>query len=111
MASDPASLPRDPDRLIEIIIELQERNAHLQGMVDTLKRVVYGPRSEKLIGDSAQLPLDLGDAVITETPAAARQRRWCRAAVCPSLPSPTEGDAQHWRPAEAPASLRGGDRT
>jgi hypothetical protein len=71
MTFDPASLPRDPDRLIEIIIGLQERNAHLQGMVDALKRVVYCPRSEKLINDAAQLPLDLSDAVITETPAAA----------------------------------------
>lgn len=71
MVFDPALLPRDPDRLIEIIVELQERHAHLQGMVDALKRVVYGPRSEKLIHDTAQLPLKLGDVVITETPTAA----------------------------------------
>jgi transposase len=71
MVFDPASLPRDPDRLIEIIMELQERNAHLLGMVDALKRVVYGPRSEKIIHDTAQLPLKLADVVITEAPAAA----------------------------------------
>ena len=71
MVFDPASLPRDPDRLIEIIMELQERNTHLQGMVDALKRVVYGPRSEKLIVDAAQLPLALDDVVLSDTPAAA----------------------------------------
>ena len=53
------SLPRDPDRLIEIIVDLQQRNAHLQGIVAALKRAVYGPRSEKLPGDGAQLQLGL----------------------------------------------------
>jgi transposase len=71
MPFDRASLPRDPDRLIEIIIELQDRNTHLQGMVEALKRAVYGPRSEKLIVDPAQLPLHLDDVVLSETPAAA----------------------------------------
>ena len=71
MAFDPASLPRDPDRLIEIILELQERNAHLQGIVAALKRAVYGPRSEKLIADKAQLPLELDDVVLSEPLAAA----------------------------------------
>jgi Transposase C of IS166 homeodomain len=71
MPFDRESLPRDPDRLIELIIELQERNAHLQGMVDALKRVVYGPRSEKLIADPGQLPLELDDVVLSEKPPAA----------------------------------------
>ena len=89
MAFDPALLPRDPDRLIEIIMELQERNAHLQGMVDALKRVVYGPRSEKLIGDTTQLPLDLGDVVITETPAAANDDGVVQPSAKPRPPRPT----------------------
>ena len=46
MPFDATWLPRDPDRLIEIIVALQERNAHLEGMVAALKRTVYGPRSE-----------------------------------------------------------------
>ena len=54
MPFDRATLPRDPDRLIEIIMALQDRNVHLQGIVATLTRAVYGPRSEKL---AAQLPL------------------------------------------------------
>jgi Transposase C of IS166 homeodomain len=71
MPFDPASLPRDPDRLIEIIMVLQDRNAHLQSVVDTLRRALYGPRSEKLIVDTAQLPLDLNDVVISQKPVAA----------------------------------------
>ena len=43
MPFDATSLPRDPDRLIEIIIALQDRNAHLEGMIAALKRTVYGP--------------------------------------------------------------------
>ena len=55
MSFDPASLPRDPDRLIAIIMDLQERNEHLQGVVAALQRAVFGPRSEKLPTDPAQL--------------------------------------------------------
>src|SRR6201985_140819 len=69
MPIDPALLPRDPDRLIEIIVALQDRNAHLEGMVAALKRTVYGPRSEKLVADTAQLPLDLDDVVLSEAAA------------------------------------------
>jgi hypothetical protein len=43
MPFDRATLPRDPDRLIEIIMALQDRNVHLQGIVATLTRAVYGP--------------------------------------------------------------------
>ena len=71
MSFNPMSLPRDPDRLIEIILELQEHNAHLQGIVETLKRAVYGPRSEKRIVDTVQLPLDLDDVVLSVASAAA----------------------------------------
>lgn len=71
MSFDRATLPRDPDRLIELIIELQDHNVHLQGIVATLSRALYGPRSEKLIADTAQLPLELDDVALSETPAAA----------------------------------------
>ena len=59
MSLDRATLPRDPDRLIEIVMELQDHNAHLQGIVATLTRALYGPRSEKLLVDVAQLRLAL----------------------------------------------------
>src|SRR5579863_431969 len=68
MPFDPRSLPRDPDRLIEIIIELRDENARLQAIMATLKRAIYGPRSERLVVDAAQLPLKLDDVVITSTP-------------------------------------------
>ena len=71
MSFDRATLPRDPDQLIELVMELQDRNTHLQGVVATLTRALYGPRSEKLIADTAQLPLALDDVVISEAPAAA----------------------------------------
>lgn len=88
MPFDRASLPRDPDRLIEIIIELQERNTHLQGMVDALKRVVYGPRSEKLIADPGQLPLELDDVVLSEKLAAANDDDVDQRPVRPRPPRP-----------------------
>jgi transposase len=70
MTFSQATLPRDPDRLIEIIMELQDRNSHLLGVVATLRRVVFGPRSEKhLVVDGAQLRLELND--VSEVPAAA----------------------------------------
>ena len=71
MPLNPEALPRDPDCLIEIVVELEHRNAHLEGMIETLKRAAYGPRSEKLMGDPAQLPLDLNDVVFIRMPAAA----------------------------------------
>src|SRR5690349_8536736 len=67
MSFDPALLPRDPDRLIAIIMDLQERNEHLQGVVAALQRAVFGPRSEKLPTDPAQLQLDLPDVVLSST--------------------------------------------
>jgi transposase len=71
MSFDRATLPRDPDRLIEIVMGLQDDNTHLQAIVATLTRALYGPRSEKRFVDAAQLPLELDDVVISETPVAA----------------------------------------
>ena len=70
MAFDQATLPRDPDRLIEIIVDLQDRNSHLLAVVATSRRAVFGPRSEKLlVVDRAQLRLELND--VSDVPAAA----------------------------------------
>lgn len=88
MAFDPTSLPRDPDRLIEIIVALQDRNAHLEGMVAALKRTVYGPRSEKLIAETAQLPLDLDDLIFSEPSAAANDDVVGPQPARPSSPRP-----------------------
>jgi transposase len=71
MAFDPASLPRDPDRLIAILMDLQERNQVLQGQVAALRRVVFGPRSERLAVDPAQLDLALPDVEIASAAPAA----------------------------------------
>jgi hypothetical protein len=90
MPFDRATLPRDPDRLIEIIMALQDRNVHLQGIVATLTRAVYGPRSEKLVIDTAQLPLELDDVVLSETAVAANDD---------SVEPPTEGRPSRPRPA------------
>ena len=87
MPFDATSLPRDPDRLIEIIVALQDRNAHLEGMVAALKRTVYGPRSEKLVADTAQLPLDLDDLILSDPSAAATMTLPAR-----SLPGPAHRD-------------------
>lgn len=81
MASDLASLPREPDILLGMIAELRDENARLLGMLETLKRARYGARSEKLDIDAAQLPLGLEDvsaAPIEPEPEAAKpagQRR------------------------------------
>lgn len=61
MSLDPASLPRDPDRLIEMIVELHDENSRLQAMLETMRRTLYGARSERFETDAAQLTLDLDD--------------------------------------------------
>jgi transposase len=61
MSLDPASLPRDPDRLIDIIVALHDENSRLHAMLDTMRRTLYGARSERFETDAAQLALDLQD--------------------------------------------------
>ena len=70
MPFDRVSLPRDPERLIDIVLELQDENARMRAIVATLERMVYGPRSERMAIDARQLPLALNDVVISATPAA-----------------------------------------
>jgi transposase len=59
--SDTASLPRDPDILIGMIADLRDENDKLRAIVETLRRTLFGARSEKLTGDAAQLLLALDD--------------------------------------------------
>jgi transposase len=58
MASDVTSPPTDPDVLIA---ELQAENERLRAMLATLKRMLFGARSEKHEADPAQLALGLED--------------------------------------------------
>jgi hypothetical protein len=61
MAYDVASLPREPNILIGMIAELRDENDKLRVMLETLKRTLYGARSEKFDADAWQLPLELED--------------------------------------------------
>lgn len=49
MASDVPPLPREPDALIEIIVELRDENGRLRAMLETARRALFGARSERLI--------------------------------------------------------------
>ena len=61
MASGLASLSRDPDILLETIAMLRAENEKLRAMLETLKRALYGARSEKRDIEEAQLAFGLGD--------------------------------------------------
>ena len=61
MASNAASPPTDSAALIA---ELQAENERLRGMLTTLKRMLFGARSEKHEVDRAQLALGLADVTI-----------------------------------------------
>ncbi|MEO9191806.1 MAG: IS66 family transposase [Acetobacteraceae bacterium] len=65
MSFDPASLPREPDQLIEMVLSLQGENDKLRAILATLKRALFGARSERLDANAAQLPLGLGDLAAT----------------------------------------------
>ncbi len=67
MAPDVASLPREPDVLIGMIVELRDENGKLRAMLETVKRALYGARSEKFDADPARLSLGRGD--VSTTPA------------------------------------------
>jgi transposase len=64
MSSGVSTLPRDPDILIEMIAGLRAENEKLRAMLETLKRALYGARSEKRDADEAQLALGLGDSSV-----------------------------------------------
>src|SRR3954452_25038306 len=61
MVSDVAPLPREPDILIGMIIELRDENAKIRARLETLKRALYGAHSENFDADAAQLALGLED--------------------------------------------------
>jgi len=61
MASDVTSLPREPGILIGMIVELRDENDRLRAMLATLKRALFGSRSEKFDANAGQLPLGLED--------------------------------------------------
>ena len=65
MASDIDSLPREPDILIAMIIELRNENGKLRAMLETVQRALYGARSERFDADAAQLALGLEDVSTT----------------------------------------------
>ena len=77
MAPDVVSLPREPDALIEIIVELRDENGKLRAMLETARRALYGARSERLGEDPGQLALGLEDisaAPVASEPDAAQPR-------------------------------------
>lgn len=61
-----SDLPRDPERLIAIVLGLSEENERLRGIVDVMSRALYGARSEKQTDNKDQLPLALED--LSDTP-------------------------------------------
>ena len=61
MVFNVASPPREPNALIEIIVDLRDENGQLRAVVETLKRALYGARSERFEDDAAQLALKLDD--------------------------------------------------
>jgi transposase len=61
MPSDVSALPREPDILIEMVLELRGENGKLRAMLETLRRTLYGARSERFDSDPGQLALGLED--------------------------------------------------
>jgi transposase len=59
--SDGRISPHDPERLLASNVALRAENANLRAIVATLKRALYGARSEKQAEPASQLPLGLDD--------------------------------------------------
>ncbi|WP_408094580.1 IS66 family transposase zinc-finger binding domain-containing protein, partial [Rhodoplanes sp. SY1] len=65
-----ADLPSDPDRLAALALTLAAENERLRAWVDSLKAMVFGPRSERRpLADAGQGALDLGDTALCTTAA------------------------------------------
>lgn len=63
MALRPETLPRDPDRLIEMVLAYEGKIESLQATIVKLKTIIFGARSEKsAVIIAEQLSLGLGDA-------------------------------------------------
>jgi transposase len=62
MSSEAVSLPRNPDLLIQIVLELQAKNAALNEQVAAYRKLIFGPKSERIIAlPPEQGAFDLGD--------------------------------------------------
>ena len=103
MALRPENLPRDPDRLIEMVLASEGKIEALQATIAKLRTIIFGVRSEKsAIIIVEQLSLGLGDA---EADAAApspanddgqndsartgRRRKRARSVIATSAPCPS----------------------
>src|SRR5271165_6198716 len=64
MALRPETLPRDPDRLIEMVLACEGEIESLQATIVKLRTIIFGARSEKsavIIAEQLSLGLGLGD--------------------------------------------------
>ncbi|MEO8716237.1 MAG: IS66 family transposase [Acetobacteraceae bacterium] len=86
MASDVAPLPREPHALIAIIVGLRDENGHLRAIVETLKRALYGVRSERFEAAAAQLALGLDD--VSTAPVEPETARRAPSREPPARPKP-----------------------
>ena len=69
MAIRPDALPTDPTVLTEMVLALDAENEQLRAVVQTLKDMIFGARSERLDAVVAeQLALELGDLETAVTP-------------------------------------------
>jgi len=61
MVLPPEKLPRDPDKLIEIVLDLRGEVEALRAAVATFKTMIFGPRSERsalIVAEQLLLGLD-----------------------------------------------------
>ena len=59
--SDGQNFPHDTAHLLALNAALRAENENLRAVVETLKRALYGARSEKQLEPANQLPLGLND--------------------------------------------------
>ena len=59
--SDGQNSPHDTAHLLALNAALRAENENLRAVVETLKRALYGARSEKRVEPANQLPLALND--------------------------------------------------
>lgn len=87
MSVEAENLPRDPDVLIGLVLEMKEEIARLQQQLTTFQSMIFGTRSERLgVILADQLPLDLGDLPIDPVLAVANGSLSSEAAPAPKAP-------------------------
>ena len=98
MALRPENLPRDPDRLIEMVLASEGKIEALQATIAKLRTIIFGARSEKSVVIIAeQLSLALGAieagvaAPMVRTPNAGTRsrRKRARSVIATSAPCPS----------------------